>query len=368
MRRSGWAFLLFLSGCAFLPLDSPKVPQPLSLAEPVFRAPGREAVGVIHVHSVYSDGTGTVEEITRTAQRQGLDFLILTDHNTLEGRRQGKAGRHGTVQVLIDQETSVHGGGHYLVLDASEEIASYRKADETIQRAIQVGGLGFIAHPHARGSGWKEPDIPGITGLEIYNAREDVEDEFLPWLTFCTVLFGSDRSLPQWLDRPARSLALWDRRLNRGERLVGIGATNAHGLRWLGLRLAPYGPTFKLVRNHVLIDGDLTESAVYEALEKGHLFVAHDVIADSTGFQFLAVREGVVVGVMGDQVHGPKGLKLIIYLPSPGEILLLRDGQESARASGQHLELDSLEPGVYRVEARREGRPWIYSNPIYVLE
>lgn len=362
------AFSLFLSGCALLPLDSPKIPHPSSLAEPVFRAPGREAVGVIHIHSVYSDGTGTIEEIARAADRQGLDFLIFTDHNTLRPRAEGKEGRYGRTLVMIDEEIST-AGGHYLALRVPREILAREEARSTMEQVSAAGGLGFIPHPLWKKSHWKGPTDQGFTGIEIYNAADDALSEKFPLLPgFWTVMAGSDSSIVQWLDRPAPALALWDRMLAEGRHVVGIGGADAHGLRWAGLRLAPYSAVFKLVRNHVLLNGDLTESAVYEAVEKGHLFVAHDVIADSTGFQFLAVKEEAVVAVMGDQARGSKGLKLIVYLPSPGEILLLRGGREAARLSGQHLELDSPEPGVYRVEARRKGRPWIYSNPIYVLE
>lgn len=357
-----------LSGCVVLPVELSSIPKPSGQTVPTVSSSYQEAVGVIHVHTTFSDGSGTVEKVARVARQQGLDFLIVTDHNTLEGRRQGKAGRYGEVLVLIDQETSVRGGGHYLVLGASREIVSYQEADETVRQATQAGGLGFIAHPHARGSEWREPDRAGITGLEIYNVREDVEDEPFMGLGPGTVLFGSDWSLPKWLDRPDRSLELWDRRLNQGERLVGIGSANAHGLRWMGLRLSPYGPTFKLVRNHLLLEGDLSEAAVYDALAKGHLFVAHDVLGDASGFRFLALRDGTVMAVMGDAVRRGSDLKLQVILPGPGEMVLFYNGQPIQRVQGQGLIYDDPPAGVYRVEVRRKGRPWIYSNPIYVIE
>lgn len=39
----------------------------------------------LHLHSCYSDGTFTPEEIVRRAQRQGLGAIALTDHDTVEG-------------------------------------------------------------------------------------------------------------------------------------------------------------------------------------------------------------------------------------------------------------------------------------------
>lgn len=39
----------------------------------------------MHVHSTYSDGTSTVEEIAREAKKRGLALISLTDHDTTAG-------------------------------------------------------------------------------------------------------------------------------------------------------------------------------------------------------------------------------------------------------------------------------------------
>lgn len=41
-----------------------------------------EYTGAIHMHSTFSDGTGEVPDIARFADEVGLDFILLTDHNT----------------------------------------------------------------------------------------------------------------------------------------------------------------------------------------------------------------------------------------------------------------------------------------------
>ena len=40
-----------------------------------------EITGAIHMHSVFSDGSGEVEDIARYAGEAGLDYILLTDHN-----------------------------------------------------------------------------------------------------------------------------------------------------------------------------------------------------------------------------------------------------------------------------------------------
>ena len=52
---------------------------------------------VVHLHSLYSDGTGTVPEIARAARRAGADVVLLTDHDTLEAKRRGEEGWYGDV-------------------------------------------------------------------------------------------------------------------------------------------------------------------------------------------------------------------------------------------------------------------------------
>jgi hypothetical protein len=39
--------------------------------------------GDLHTHTLASDGVLTAEELARHAQRQGLDFLAITDHNQM---------------------------------------------------------------------------------------------------------------------------------------------------------------------------------------------------------------------------------------------------------------------------------------------
>lgn len=38
----------------------------------------------LHLHSYYSDGNNSPEQILRRAKRAGLSIVAITDHNTLE--------------------------------------------------------------------------------------------------------------------------------------------------------------------------------------------------------------------------------------------------------------------------------------------
>ena len=69
-----------------------------AVAEP---PPAHELTGIIHCHSTYSDGTGTVPEIAAAARANDLDFLLLTDHDTLAAAQHGEEGWHGSVLLLV---------------------------------------------------------------------------------------------------------------------------------------------------------------------------------------------------------------------------------------------------------------------------
>ena len=67
---------------------------------------------VVHLHSLYSDGTGTVSEIAEAARRSAVDVVLLTDHDTLVARRRGEEGWRDSTLVLVGEEGSPVGGNH----------------------------------------------------------------------------------------------------------------------------------------------------------------------------------------------------------------------------------------------------------------
>ena len=108
---------------------------------------------VVHLHSLYSDGTGTVPEIARAARRAKADVVLLTDHDTLEAKRRGEEGWHDDVLVLVGQEVSPRGRNHYLAFGLDHEIDHEGLDAAGICRAVRdAGGFGFAAHPFSHGS------------------------------------------------------------------------------------------------------------------------------------------------------------------------------------------------------------------------
>jgi hypothetical protein len=61
---------------------------------------------------------------------------------------------------------------------------------------------------------------------------------------------------------------------------------------------------------------------------------------------------------------GPSTLRL--RLPRRAEVTVLRDGEPVHAGALDALDLDVADPGAYRVEARIDGRAWLFSNPVHL--
>lgn len=68
----------------------------------------------LHVHSNYSDGTDSIEEILNKAQKLGLTQISITDHNILEGSI--KASKISNIDFIVGTELSVDYQGKELHL------------------------------------------------------------------------------------------------------------------------------------------------------------------------------------------------------------------------------------------------------------
>jgi len=55
-----------------------------------------------------------------------------------------------------------------------------------------------------------------------------------------------------------------------------------------------------------------------------------------------------------------------VRLPRSADVVVVRDGAPVHRARAAALDLDVARAGVYRVEARIDGRLWLLSNPIHL--
>jgi hypothetical protein len=349
----------------------------------------KEYVGHLHLHSTYSDGTATIEEIVAEARNAGLAFVGINDHHHLDGLYDGKEGWSEGVAVLIGCEIN-DVRNHYLAYNIDREIDGDALRPQNVIDAVHAqGGLGFIAHPFERGSplwdkgrtfGWSDWQVRDFTGIEIWN--------------FCSLFRANSPNLPQalfryYFMRSARldplpeTLDAWDL-LSRKRKIVAIGGSDNHGFRTRTLgglvpvRLFDYRIALRSVHTHVLLHNDLpvsfkaAKTAIMEALAEGRCFVALHLFDDPCGFHFEAeTRRGSFN--MGDEVVLSDAPVLRVQSPLRGIIRIIRDGELVSVIEGRVAEIAAHQTGSYRVEVRRPRilggtRAWIFSNAIRVSD
>lgn len=338
------------------------------------------ASGVVHVHTIHSDGGGSLEEVAAAAASAGLDYVIVTDHNTFDAK--SFEGYVDGVLMVVGAEVSTD-SGH--VLGVGLPAPTFRfsgDARDTLEDVADLGGATFVAHPTSprEGFGWGEWQLPGSWGIEVLNG--DTQWRSAGWATAARTMLlyplNPTYALLTMLGRPS-ALDRWDRLLVARD-VPGIAGSDSHNYIGLagaaGLRFPSYEAVFRVVRNHVLLEqglrGDSLQDteAVVAALAGGRAFVGLDGLAPATGFSFVAEDEDQR-WTMGETVVPTESLQLRAggRLPHGASVSLIKDGTVIAKEEGGVVWQD-VGAGVYRVEVELPGwdLPWVVSNPIYVFE
>ena len=364
------------------------VASPFPVGGPSARE-AREWVGAIHVHTVASDGGGTVDEVARAARAAGLDFVTLTDHNTWA--MPAPIYRDGRLLVL-GEEASVP-AGHILVIGGDDPEVRRTRRSAAAERGTPLGpsvpaggGLRIVAHPEGPGTPWTYWDASGFDALEIWNWDTDLRDDGLGdwWRALLLLPTEPVGAMLELVDRPALTLERWDELLAGGHRTAAVCSVDAHSnvrlTEGVALRFPAYQDLFRLARQHVLLGAEPTGDAardaalVTEALRLGRGFCALDAVADASGFRAAAVNERGAA-TFGDVLRWGGGpLRITASAPvlaAPTVTRLFRDGSLVSEGRGPGYDSGDLaEPGAYRlevyVELARGLVPWIFTNPIWV--
>ncbi len=339
-----------------------------------------EIVGVIHIHSVYSDGSKTIEEIASIGEKAGLDFLMFTDHNTLQPLYDGKQRFFGKTAVIIGYEIEdSNDENHYLAFGLDEVLPSNFKPREYVKAVKDSGGLGIIAHPDEIRNEfrqypsypWTDREAEGFDGLEIWN-HMSAWMESLKRINMLKMAISPRRSLRGPTER---ALALWDEVASK-KKVAGIGSADVHAHLYrkgpIRLTIFPYKVQFRSIRTHLLLEKPLSSNIIqardqiFEAIKNCRVFVSNFRWGDAGGFRFNAMGRGVIYQ-MGDSARFSDDLKLFVSSPLDAEIKVVKDGQPLESFSGDKFEAPLKEPGLYRVELSMGPKGWIFSNHIRVL-
>ncbi len=342
--------------------------------------------GNIHVHSTYSDGSGSIKQIAIDAARAGLSFVMITDHETLEGLAE--EGLHCKVITLVGMEIN-RSSNHYLAFDLERPVHSNEDCpQEVIDEVNRHGGFGIIAHPFEKGSPYLEKGqaypwinwpVFGFTGLEIWNYSSHWRGLHPSLLRTIYHFFFNRKAAMR--GAPPEVLALWDCYNASGHRVIGIGGSDAHAFRYrfgfLSLQIFSYHFIFSTINTYLLLEEELAEDfqmakiQILSAIKDGSCYISFDSLAKGSGFNFCAAS-GQQRYLMGSALTYTPGLTLEARVPEKrAHFRLIRNGRVIYTGSGSGLRFPVEQPGVYRLEVFYKTllgrpRPWIYSNPIFI--
>jgi len=319
--------------------------------------------GDLHAHTVHSDGFNTIQELAACARERGLDFLAITDHNTishhLEMARLGDvgppAGRAGIMLVPGEEVTTYLGHGNVWGL---REWLDFRCLDaETVRRVMDYaqskGALFSINHPKSVGPPWEFGAV-GAPCMEVWQA---------PWRWY------------NW-----ESLDAWERLLAQGERVVAVGGSDIHSVP-PARPMQPHGPGEPTT--WVYVPGPLSEEALLEAIGRGHVFISEDPGGPFLTLSADADGDGRFEHMMGDTLELAEGSQVTVRVQYRGlagkkvRLLRGRDLMEEIVADTEEVTRDLplivSGPGYLRCEVRgfrgrRERGEVVHAmtNPLYL--
>ncbi len=210
--------------------------------------------GDLHAHTLHSDGSWDVPDLVAAARAKGLDFVTLTDHNTVSPLPQMDSLSRDDLLTMGGMELTTY-YGHAVALGIRRWLdwrvqPGARTMPQIAAEVKAAGGLFIIAHPMSVGD-------PACTGCDWQYV------EMMPGTARLVEIWNGGR----WQnphDQNERGLALWYRWLNEGYRMVATSGTDAHGP----------APADVVAGFNVVYAAELSEKALLAAIKAGHLYLS----------------------------------------------------------------------------------------------
>ena len=261
--------------------------QPAAHAQPVVlpsRAPVRDGaqwyVGVLHAHTVHSDGELTPEQLVQKASDERLDFLAITDHNNTAHQRAHD--RAAGLLVITGEEVTTP-VGHFNVwgLGGTRDYVDFRLGtggvtlDRVMRGARDRGAVVSINHPvsDCLACSWTAAVPDSVGAVEIANGG---------------------------LEERRQAMLLWDSLLRSGRRVTAVDGSDWHR------GSAP------LARPAVRVWAtELSTPAVLDGLKRGRVVVLAD---GSLPAPELDASSGGQIARVGDTLAVPPGADVVVTL------------------------------------------------------
>lgn len=261
--------------------------------------------GDLHCHTHHSDGTGTLENLIQRARDAGLDFLAVTEHNTISHYPELAAYDRGDLLLIPGQEVTSY-KGHANVWGCDRwldfRVRSREDLNWVAEQAHRSGALISLNHPKYDGPDWElGPDV-NVDTVEAWQA---------PW-------FISN----------CESLAFWEGMLNAGRRIPFVGGSDCHVAPSPAQQGIPYlgqPATFVWAK-------ELSVRGILDGIEAGHVHVAGS--SDGPRLRFTA-EAGGQEAMAGDVIHPSRGDTVTFHVGAAGGsglwLRIVSNGREAAR-------------------------------------
>lgn len=196
-----------------------------------------------HCHTIFSkDSLTRPEALLKACRDKGIDRVVVTDHNTIQGGL--KARELDPERVIVGEEIMTQ-KGELLAAFVEEEVPPGLAPEEAIRRLRAQGAFISVSHPfdHHRSGHWQPEDLqaiaPLVDAIEVFNARVYTAEH----------------------NRRAEAFA-------RAHGLPGTAGSDAHAAFEVGraTMVMPHftdAHTFKEALNHARIDGKISAPWVH---------------------------------------------------------------------------------------------------------
>jgi MYXO-CTERM domain-containing protein len=306
--------------------DTPTVPvDPQADYTPVVLSPTRRWYkGDFHSHSIQSgDAHATFDQMSTLATAQGLDFINVSDHNTISQHALLAAYQTGFPNLLFlrGSEITTYGGhgnavGNTMYVDHRVGLNG-RTIQNIVDDVVAQGAIFIVNHPmldlgteclgckwdHVNDTPWAE-----VSGIELITGN----------FQFGILLFVPN------------VLKLWDSLLDQGFRIAGVGGSDDHTA---GMNESAYGSEIGNPTTNVLAD-NLSEAAIIDAVKKGRTVVQlrgpDDAFVDMT----MKNKDGTDAEI-GDEVDGVDSINITAHVTGGDKaiIQLFRNGVKVDQAT-----------------------------------
>lgn len=335
------------------------------------------SIGAIHIHSVYSDGTGDIESISKAAKNAGLDWIIVTDHNSFEIEE----GIYNGVYVIKGEEISPKDENHYLALGINKYIQPNVNAKHNIEAVKLNGGFGFAAHAdesdYRRNSHqpikWTNKNITP-DGVEIWNWFSEWADNLNDRNIFSLAYaYLFKHNLVK--EANATTIKWWDKLNNTSDKIIpAIGGIDAHALKIKGyvipVTIFPYQDMFKTIVNVISSnkpfakDFETRKTQILEAIKTGRNLIINRVVSKEIPIFKISNKNQTVTN--GESISLDNETLLNVQTKKKGSIKIFHNGKEIKSVISNSIKMLLNEVGKYRVEIKFGKRGFAYSNPILV--